>query len=149
MRFFPPPVLFMACLAAAALVERLRPLALPLLDGRAALVTGTVLLVAAALLGSSAIYVMARAKTPIEPGHVPSKLVTTGPFRFTRNPLYVTLLMIMVAVGFMMSSSWFLIAAALLLALLDRLIIAREERVIRRHFGDEYASYTARVRRWL
>ncbi|MGZ8867896.1 MAG: methyltransferase family protein [Thermoanaerobaculia bacterium] len=149
MRFFPPPVLFMVCFAAAALLERLRPLALPPLDHRAALVTGTVMLVIAAFLGYSAIYVMWRAKTPIEPGHVPSKLVTTGPFRFTRNPLYVTLLLIMIAVGFMMSSAWFLITAAMLLVLLDRLIIAREERVIRQHFGDEYAAYMARVRRWV
>lgn len=138
----------MACFAAAALLERMRPSGSPL-DGRVPLVTGSVVLVAAAFLGSSAIFVMWRAKTPIEPGHVPSKLVTTGPFRFTRNPLYVTLLLIMIAVGLMMSSMWFLIAAAILLLLLDRLIIAREERVIRQHFGDEYGAYMARVRRWL
>lgn len=149
MRFFPPPVLFMLCFASASLLERLRPLRLPWPDHLAALLAGIVILVLAAFLGASAIYVMARAKTPIEPGHTPAKLVTWGPFRFTRNPLYVTLLLILIAVGFMMSSLWFAIGAVMLLVLLDRLIVAREEQVIRQHFGDQYTEYLSRVRRWL
>lgn len=149
MRFFPPPVLFMLCFASASLLERLRPLRLPWPDHLAAFLAGIVILVLAAFLGASAIYVMARAKTPIEPGHTPAKLVTWGPFRFTRNPLYVTLLLILIAVGFMMSSLWFAIGAVMLLVLLDRLIVAREEQVIRQHFGDQYTEYLSRVRRWL
>jgi protein-S-isoprenylcysteine O-methyltransferase Ste14 len=147
MRFFPPPVLFMLCFAAASLLERLWPLVLS--GGRPLLAAGIVILAAAAVLGLSAFLVMWRAHTPIEPGHVPTKLVSNGPFRFTRNPLYVTLVLIQISIGLMMSSAWFLIAAATLLLLLDRLVVVREERLIREHFGDAYEHYTARVRRWI
>jgi len=137
----------MLCFAVASLLERLRPL--PLGGGSPLLAPGIVILVAAAVLGASAFLVMWRARTPIEPGHVPTKLVSNGPFRFTRNPLYVTLLLIQISIGLMLSSAWFLVAAAALLVLLDRLVVVREERVIREHFGDAYEHYTARVRRWI
>lgn len=139
----------MLCFAAASLGERLRPWSVPGLDHRAGLGIGAAILVAAGSIGSWAAYEMWRHHTPIEPGHVPKKLVTSGPFRFTRNPLYVMLVLIVVASGLMMQSAWFFIGAAALAVLLDRLVIIREERVIREHFGEEYVAYLARVRRWL
>lgn len=148
LRFLPPPVLFMFCFAAASLAERARPWPVAL-DHRAGLGIGVAILVVAASFGSWAFREMWRHHTPIEPGHVPKKLVTTGPFRITRNPLYVTLVLILAATGFMMQSAWFFAAAAALVLLLDRLVITREERVIREHFGEEYAAYVARVRRWV
>jgi protein-S-isoprenylcysteine O-methyltransferase Ste14 len=147
MRLFPPPVLFMFCLAMASVLERFWPL--PISGGRLWLAVGIVILTAAAILGTSAFFVMRRARTPIEPGHVPTKLVSSGPFRLTRNPLYVTLLLIQISIGLMMSSAWLLVGAAALLVLLDRLVVVREERVIREHFGDAYEHYKARVRRWI
>lgn len=149
LRFLPPPALFMLCFAAASLGERLRPWSLHWFDHRPGLWAGAVILVVAASFGSWAFYEMSRHHTPIEPGQVPKKLVTTGPFRFTRNPLYVMLVLIMAAVGLMMRSAWFFIGTAALLALLDRLVITREERLIREHFGEEYAAYAAKVRRWV
>lgn len=149
MRFLPPPVLFMLSFAAASLAERLHPWSIPWLEHRTGLGIGAAMVVIAASFGSWAAYEMWRHHTPIEPGHVPKKLVTTGPFGFTRNPLYVTLALIIVASGFMMQSAWFFLGAGVLVALLDRLVIIREERVIREHFGGEYAAYVARVRRWL
>jgi protein-S-isoprenylcysteine O-methyltransferase Ste14 len=149
LRFLPPPVLFMVCFAAASLAERLWPWSIPGLDHRAGLGTGVAILVAAGSFGSWAAYEMWRHRTPIEPGHVPKKLVTTGPFRFTRNPLYVTLVLILTASALMIQSVWLIVGAAVLVALLDRLVIVREERVIREHFGEEYAAYVARVRRWV
>lgn len=139
----------MLCFAAASLGERLRPWSSPWFDHRPGLWAGAVILILAAGFGSWAFYEMWRHHTPIEPGQVPKKLVTTGPFRFTRNPLYVMLVLIMAAVGFMIQSVWFFMGAAALLALLDRLVITREERLIREHFGEEYAAYAAEVRRWV
>ncbi len=148
LRFLPPPVLFMICFASSSLGERLRPWPVTL-DHRVGVGIGAAILVAAATFGSWAAYEMWRHHTPLEPGHVPRKLVTTGPFRFTRNPLYVTLVLIVVASGFMIESAWFFVGAAALAVLLDRLVIVREERVIREHFGEEYEAYIASVRRWV
>lgn len=139
----------MICFAAASLAERLWSWPIPWLGHRAGPGAGIAILVAAGSFGSWAAYEMWRHRTPIEPGHVPKNLVTTGPFRFTRNPLYVTLVLIVTASGFMIQSLWFIIAAVALLALLDRLVVVREERVIREHFAEEYAAYVARVRRWV
>lgn len=92
---------------------------------------------------------MKRCRTPIEPGQIPARLVTTGPFRFTRNPLYLALLLVLTALAVMGNSLWLALGTGVLLLLLDRLVIVREEAVIRRTFGSEYSSYVARVRRWL
>ena len=92
---------------------------------------------------------MKRLKTPIQPGQIPARLVTTGPFRFTRNPLYVALLLVLTALAIMENSLWLAFGTGALWLLLDRLVVVREEVQIRQTFGSEYSAYAARVRRWL
>ena len=92
---------------------------------------------------------MARARTEIMPHRPASALVTNGPFRLSRNPLYVSM-----AIGYLGAAVWTgrLGAIALLpvaIAVLRKVVIAREEAYLRRRFGDEYAQYQKRVRRWL
>ncbi len=107
------------------------------------------MLLLAAALASWAIVAMKRRRTPIEPGRIPAGLVTTGPFRLTRNPLYLALLLVLTALAVMGNSLWLLLGAGALLLLLDRLVVVREEAVIQRAFGSEYSAYVAQVRRWL
>jgi protein-S-isoprenylcysteine O-methyltransferase Ste14 len=75
--------------------------------------------------------------------------VTSGPFRLSRNPLYVSLVATLAAFGILLDSAWHLPAAALLALALDRFVVREEERRLGELFGEAYAEYRARVRRWL
>ncbi len=110
---------------------------------------GSITLLLAVSLASWGIIEMKNRKTPIKPDQIPIRLVTTGPFRFTRNPLYLALLLVLASLAVMGNSLWLAVATASLLLLLDRFVMVREEAVIQRAFGSEYSAYVVRVRRWL
>lgn len=76
-------------------------------------------------------------------------IVSGGPYRFSRNPVYLAMVTLLVGVGLWANSLWFIGMAALDAILLSRGVIAREEEYLDRKFGDSYASYKSRVRRWL
>ena len=92
-----------------------------------------------------------RAKTTVNPLR-PTKasaLVTGGVYRVTRNPMYVGLALVLLAWAVYLSSLWPFLGPALFVLYMNRFQIAPEERVLESLFGDEYARYAARVRRWL
>jgi protein-S-isoprenylcysteine O-methyltransferase Ste14 len=144
-----PPVLLVVCIFAGGMLQLYRPLEIAPYPFMAGLAAGVAFFVAAVALGATAIRQMKAHGTGLEPGGVPRRLVTTGPFRFSRNPLYLAQLLTLLGIALAMNSTWFVAATILQLVLLDRLIVVREERVIRSTFGAEYDAYTARVRRWL
>jgi protein-S-isoprenylcysteine O-methyltransferase Ste14 len=88
-------------------------------------------------------------KTTVVPFGTASTLVTSGPFRVSRNPLYVSLVVTLAAFGVLLDSAWYLLMAGLLVGALDRFVIPQEELRLHELFGREYAEYAARVRRWL
>jgi protein-S-isoprenylcysteine O-methyltransferase Ste14 len=138
-----------ATLTAASIAHRVRPVDIGAYPFRAGLVIGGLCIAIAVALGAWAIAEMKRHGTTIHPGETPTRLVTSGPFRFTRNPLYLTHLFFIAGVALAMNSLWFLAGVVVQALLLDRLIIVREESVIRERFGDEYGQYVRAVRRWI
>lgn len=147
-KIVPPPVLFLLCLIAGSIAHRWQPRAIVAYRFEAGLIAGCALLAVAFATGSLAWREMRRHRTPLEPWAEPRRLVTSGPFRFSRNPLYVALVTTLTAIAVMVNSLWLLASAALLAVLLDRLVIVREEAILGRVFGDAYRDYRARVRRW-
>ncbi|HET9010837.1 MAG TPA: isoprenylcysteine carboxylmethyltransferase family protein [Gemmatimonadaceae bacterium] len=146
---FPPPVLFVGALVAAWLVARLvRPMPLAA-DGRPLATAGTVLIVLGVALAAWGMITFRRARTAIVPMHPASRIVTNGPYRFTRNPMYTGLTLVYLGVSLYMNSVWPLLALPIVLALLIRLVVRREEAYLRSAFGEEYLAYQSRVRRWL
>jgi len=104
-----------------------------------------------AIFGISAMVWFRRAKTtmsPIKPGAA-SALVTGGVFRFTRNPMYLSLLLYLVAWALYLSNWLALLFLPLFVLYINRFQIAPEERTLSLLFGAEYAAYRGRVRRWL
>ena len=104
-----------------------------------------------AVFGVSAMVWFRRAKTtmsPIKPGAA-SVLVTGGVFRFTCNPMYLSLLLYLFAWALYLSNSLALLFLPLFVLYINRFQIAPEERTLSSLFGPEYAAYTGRVRRWL
>ncbi len=149
---FPPPTLLVAGFLVAWLLER-RVLRLRLVsDGTAPLareVAGVTLVALGLGLGAWGLLTFARARTAIYPNQPASRIVMHGPYRFTRNPMYVGLTTAYIGGAIVLNMFWPFVLLPLVLFALVRLVIAREERYLGEAFGEEYARYRSQVRRWL
>ena len=144
----PPPLITFAALAIGFVLEWAVPLAtLPAPDARRA--AGTAIALIAALAPFDSFRRFRRAGTHIEPNRETTALVTDGLYGVSRNPIYLSMLIGVVAVGLAAGSLWVIMMAAPLMAVLDRGVVRREERYLDRKFGEAYRSYRARVRRWV
>ena len=143
----PPPFFYVAAIGAGALLRRWTPLTIGGGAARVVAAWGFVALCAALFVWSFRWF--ARQKTTIIPNKPANALVLDGPFRFTRNPLYLALACLTIGAALWLDTWWVLILLAPAVALIDRYVIAREEAYLRRRFGGEYDAYAARVRRWL
>ena len=146
---FPPPFVYAAGIVIGWLADRTWPL--PIFDRPAG-----VRLALAVLFGlgwlvfcAPALMNFHRSRTTLVPNRPASALVTSGIYRVTRNPMYVSLALLYLAVAMVLNSWWPVVLLPLVLAVIDRVVIAREERYLARTFPHDYAEYRARVRRWL
>jgi protein-S-isoprenylcysteine O-methyltransferase Ste14 len=78
-----------------------------------------------------------------------SSLIQDGPFRYSRNPGYLSLTMLYAGIAVARNALWAILALPLVLYVIQREVIEREERYLERSFGEEYLNYKARVRRWV
>ncbi|HEX5830034.1 MAG TPA: isoprenylcysteine carboxylmethyltransferase family protein [Gemmatimonadaceae bacterium] len=143
----PPPLIVLAAIALGLLLHWLHPLALrpaswrPLLGVLVAL-TGLVLI-------GLALATLRRARTPVEPWKPTRAIVHAGPYRASRNPIYLGFALVHLGVALAVNSLWLLVTLALAIVVLTWGVIRREERYLERRFGKEYTEYKARVRRWI
>jgi protein-S-isoprenylcysteine O-methyltransferase Ste14 len=122
---------------------------LPMTPSLGVRVVGGLILASGLLLDLSAMVVMRRAHTNILPHRGADALVVSGPFRFTRNPIYLGNTVVMIGVAFMLANAWFLLSALVAAVLVDRLAIRREERHLAQRFGESWRDYAAHTARWL
>ena len=87
--------------------------------------------------------------TVVDPRGDVTRLVTDGPFRFTRNPMYLSLMILYIGGTLAFTLSWGVVWLVPVFLALRYGVIAREEQYMKGKFGDEYDAYTRRVRRWL
>lgn len=108
-------------------------------------------IVAGAILGIglSAVMLIRRSGQSENPYKPTTQIIDGGPFRFTRNPLYLQMILVCVGVAVMLMNWWILALTPLGGWLLQRLVILPEEAYLERKFGDTYLAYKRRVRRWL
>jgi len=145
----PPPVI--AAIVAAAMwgASRGDPSFAVSLAVRAAVISALALVGTG--IGVWGAILLSRARTthnPMKPEKA-SALVTSGIYRFTRNPMYVSLLMFLVGWAIYLASGWAFAGPLAFVLYMGRFQIGPEERVLTTLFGSAYADYTARVRRWL
>lgn len=146
----PPPFLFVLPLVLGLRIEHSRPRhILPASLTLPATGLGFALVVVGVALALSAVGLFIHRRTTIVPHHRSRSLVTSGPFRLTRNPMYVALSCAFVGVCLLLNAVMPLLFLALPLAYLQAITIPHEERLLLEAFGAEYASYASRVRRWL
>jgi protein-S-isoprenylcysteine O-methyltransferase Ste14 len=110
---------------------------------------GWLLVAAGVALDITAIRTLARAKTTIMPHRAAEHLVTSGPFSFTRNPIYLGNTTLTLGIGLIAGSLWFLVTALLAAFLTQVVTIVHEEKYLKARFGKKYHDYAHRVRRWI
>lgn len=101
------------------------------------------------LLAVWGVAVLRRAKTTILPFRASTAVVSDGPYRFTRNPMYVGMTLAYVGAALLLNTAWPMILLPLVLRAMVQLVITREEAFLSATFGSEYDDYRRRVRRWL
>lgn len=142
----PPPVIAASVIGLAWLLDRFIPL--PLFSGRHWII-GALIIAFAVGIALIAVIAFFRAKTHVEPWKPSSTIIQSGLYRFSRNPIYLAFLIILVGIALVLNSIWFLLGMPILVWLLRVLVINREERYLEDKFGDEYRQYKNKVRRWI
>lgn len=145
-----PPVIFGVGLGVGFLFKWFAPVPLvpPRFAGEAAFAGGAISLVGLAF-GGWGLLAFLWARTTPHPNHPVSALVTWGPYRVSRNPMYVGMSAAAVGIALVANTPWILATLPHVWLALRRLVIVREEAYLERRFGEEYRSFKARTPRWL
>jgi protein-S-isoprenylcysteine O-methyltransferase Ste14 len=141
-----PPVIFGFAIL-SIILQRIFGVPSPL--SKSARLAGFPLLILGFLLGGTAVKAQYRAGTPVDP-HLPSTaLVQSGPYRLTRNPIYLAFVLIASGFALLLNSLWSLSLMPIMTIILDKGMVKREENYLEQKFGEEYRQYKKRVPRWL
>lgn len=144
-----PPILLVALVAAAVALGYALPLAWPGENDTMGRVVGLALGAAGVALFVWAAATLRRHGTTILPDKAADVLVTDGPFRFRRNPIYIGHVLMLLGVAELTHNIWFAILALAYIPLVTWLAVLPEERHLEARFGDAYRDYKARTRRWI
>lgn len=144
---FPPPLLALAVIGGAWLIDRYAPL--PITADASLQALGIALIALALLVALIALVQFSRSRTKVEPWHPTTTIIQHGLYRYSRNPIYLAFCVATLGAGLVFDSWWVLASAAPLMVLLQQLVIRREEAYLARKFGADYLDYQRRVRRWL
>lgn len=142
----PPPVLYAVGFLLGLALEFAVPIAAPPLVIRIA--AGMIGIAAWLALDGSAMLRFRGAETSVVPVRPTTALVTSGPYRVTRNPMYVGMGFLYAGLALLLGVIWALALLPVVLFAVDRIAIAREEHYLEAKFGAEYRVYRSRVRRW-
>jgi protein-S-isoprenylcysteine O-methyltransferase Ste14 len=143
----PPPLIYAGALAAGLLANRL--LRLPFLPRRLARTLGPLLIVVGFAVGFSGFREVRRAGSNVDPREPTTTVVTEGPYRFTRNPMYLGFTLQYVGISALFNALLPILLLPAVQQLMRRGVIEREERYLERKFGEEYLHYKESVRRWI
>lgn len=144
----PPPVLYLGALLAGFVLHLAWPLPVPGAD-MLLRAFGVLLLALSAALVRWAFVTMRRVGTSADPREPSVALVSSGPFRLSRNPIYLAMTGLYLGIALLADSGWLLALLVPLLTIMQRGVILREERYLAKQFGEAYLTYKTRVRRWL
>ena len=143
----PPPLIYLAGLGIGFGLDALLPSAS--FPGWLAWSLGSILLFGGLALAASFVRAFRRAGTHVNPGRSATTLVTTGPYRRSRNPGYLGMTLGYAGIAILSGALWALVPLVPTFFLIDRGVIRREERHLERRFGEQYIRYRARTRRWI
>jgi protein-S-isoprenylcysteine O-methyltransferase Ste14 len=142
-----PPIVALMFIVIAYFLGRVIPLpftASPLLR-----YVGLAITFIGLLFGIGALIQFRKARTTLDPHGSSKQVVTSGVYRFTRNPIYLGFLLMVIGLPLNSGLYWGLVMAPFYMFLMNRLVIEHEEAYLEQKFGKGYTSYASRVRRWL
>ena len=142
-----PPVVYLVSIAVGSLLEFAWPL--PFLPHALSTPLGILLVVAAVMLFIGSVGKFRAAGTPV-PGNKPTTaIVQSGPYRFSRNPIYLAFSLLHLGIALWINSLWLIATLVAALGVMACVVIPREEQYLERRFGAEYLTYKKSVRRWI
>jgi protein-S-isoprenylcysteine O-methyltransferase Ste14 len=145
----PVPWVFVLMYLIGAFLERMWPLGRRVMRMTHVEIAGAVLFTVGAVIAGSGLTIFHKARTTTTPGERSSALVTWGPYRFTRNPMYVGLALAYIGEAGILRHVWPVVLLPLVLAYLNWVVIPVEEMRLTEAFPDAYAQYRRNVRRWI
>jgi protein-S-isoprenylcysteine O-methyltransferase Ste14 len=141
-----PPLVYASAVMAGALLTWLWPLPFVL---PAAVPIGATMVLAAIVLFVLSVRALQAAGTPVPGDRPTTAIVRTGPYRFSRNPIYLAFSLLQLGIAGMVNSLWLFVTLVPAVALMSFVVIPREERYLEARFPTQYMPYKAAVRRWL
>jgi protein-S-isoprenylcysteine O-methyltransferase Ste14 len=145
-----PPLLFLGALVLGALLSVTVPIGpRPGSANGLAVLVGLIFVVIGFAIAGLAVRTFTRAGADVVPGRPATALVAGGPYRFTRNPIYIGFTLIYFGIAILATSVWILVLLIPVLGILQRGVVMREEAYLDVKFGEAYRKYQARVPRWL
>lgn len=142
-----PPVVALMFIVIAYFLGRFVPI--PVVAPMSVRNVGLLLTFIGFLLGVGAFMEFRKARTTLDPHGSVKQVVTSGIYRFTRNPIYLGFLLMVIGLPLNSGLMWGLIMSPLYIIMMTRLVIEREEAYLEKKFKDQYTTYRSRVRRWL
>jgi protein-S-isoprenylcysteine O-methyltransferase Ste14 len=142
-----PPLVYLMSIVVGTLIHLAAPL--PFVPRTLAVPLGASLVVAAIALFSFSVAKFQAAGTPVPARKPTTAIVRAGPYRFSRNPIYLAFSVFQLGIAIWLNSVWLLATLGAALGLMHFVVIPREEQYLERRFGAEYLDYKAAVRRWL
>ena len=109
---------------------------------------GPLVTICAVLLFLLSVREFRAAGTPVQGSKRTTTVVRTGPYRFTRNPIYLSFTLLVLGLSLWLNSLWLLVTLVPAVGFIAAVVIPREERFLERNFPNQYSSYKANVRRW-
>ena len=141
-----PPIVLLAVIALGVVLNLIWPFRfIP----SALVLAGPVVVFAAVLLFLLSLREFRSHGTSVRGTERTTMVVRTGPYRFSRNPIYLAFVLFILGLSLWLNDLWLLVALAVFAAFISIMIIPREERFLERNFQPQYSEYKAAVRRWL
>jgi protein-S-isoprenylcysteine O-methyltransferase Ste14 len=147
--YFPPPLLYVAIFLISVLIDHFIRIDQSFFSSTIGLIASVVFIIAGFALMFPAVITFFQTKNSLIPIKAATSLQTSGVYAFSRNPMYLGLLLIYVGLAFLIGNWWTLLFVPLLVVLINKLIILKEESYLERAFGAAFIEYKKKVRQWL
>ncbi len=144
-----PPIYFFACLGIGLFLEYLFPIHLVSLSLIPRAIVGCTFTLISLYFAVSGFITLINNNTSFDTAKSTTKIVISGAYRFSRNPLYLSLLLLLFGIAFLMLSFWLFFTVPILFVLFLFKAVKPEESYLSQKFGQEYLDYSAKVRRWI
>ena len=143
-----PAALQLTSVGLGLLLQYWWPLQIPFITNFSS-IAGSLFLATGLLIVASSYWEFGKARTTLRPDRGATALLLSGPFAYSRNPLYVAVMLLITGVGILVDSLWILGMLFPLFFLMSQTVISPEEKYLELRFGQQYLDYKKMVRRWL